>query len=66
MQGHGVADIQVSKAFKFLGLMVGLYASYSVVTGVVYARHRMWGRTISRQEEPFADFTVHESVGYEL
>jgi hypothetical protein len=53
----------VSAVFKFLGLTVGLYVAYSVITGVVYARHRMWGRTFRRDEEPVAYWSAIAGYG---
>lgn len=50
-------------AFRLLGLTVGLYAAYSLVTGTVYARHRMWGRTFRREEEPFAYWSAIAAYG---
>lgn len=38
--------------FKVLGLLVGLYALYAVVTGEVYAKSGAWGRTVSRAKSP--------------
>ena len=38
--------------FKMLGLILGLYTLYAVVTGEVYAKSGTWGRTVSRAESP--------------
>jgi hypothetical protein len=38
--------------FVILGLLVALYVVQAMVTGEVYAKHRWWGRTIVRDEEP--------------
>ncbi|HZD54493.1 MAG TPA: hypothetical protein VE175_15705 [Woeseiaceae bacterium] len=35
-----------------LGILVGLYAIYSAVTGKVYAKSGPGGRTVSRTETP--------------
>jgi hypothetical protein len=53
----------VLTVFKFLGLTVGLYVAYCVITGVVYARHRMWGRTFRRDEEPVAYWSAIAGYG---
>jgi hypothetical protein len=42
----------LSAVFKMLGILVGLYAAYAAVTGSVYAKSGVWGRTVSRQESP--------------
>ena len=38
--------------FKILGILVGLYTIYSIVTGSVYAKSGPGGRTVDRQESP--------------
>jgi hypothetical protein len=38
--------------FKMLGVVLAIYALYSAQRGAVYAKHRAWGRTILRDEEP--------------
>ncbi len=38
--------------FKILGVVVALYAVYATISGKVYARSGIWGRTVSRQESP--------------
>ncbi len=38
--------------FKLLGVAVAIYTLYSAQRGEVYARHRAWGRTIRRVDEP--------------
>jgi len=38
--------------FKALGILVAIYTAYAAVQGAVYAKHRAWGRTIRRSEEP--------------
>ncbi|WP_431273651.1 hypothetical protein ACQ858_15945 [Variovorax ureilyticus] len=50
-------------AFKSLGLMLGVYVAYSVVTGAVYARHRMRGRTFRREDEPVAYWSAIVAYG---
>ena len=35
-----------------LGLLVAAYTAYAAFIGRVYARHRAWGRTIHRDDEP--------------
>ena len=38
--------------FRVLGVLVALYAVYAAVSGRVYARSGIWGRTVSRQDSP--------------
>lgn len=38
--------------FKALGVLVALYSLYATMSGEVYARSGMSGRTISRQHSP--------------
>lgn len=38
--------------FKMLGALLGLYTLYAAVTGVVYAKSGVWGKTVSRTESP--------------
>lgn len=38
--------------FKLVGALVGLYTVVAAVKGEVYAKHRAWGRTIRKEEEP--------------
>ncbi len=38
--------------FKALGVVLALYTFYSAQRGEVFAKHRAWGRTIRRGEEP--------------
>jgi hypothetical protein len=37
--------------FKLLGAAVGCYVVYGLVTGAIYGRYRMWGRTFRRDED---------------
>lgn len=38
--------------FKLLGIAVAIYTLYAAQRGEVYAKHRAWGRTIRRSDEP--------------
>jgi hypothetical protein len=38
--------------FNIPGVLVGLYTLYAAVTGEVYAKSGVWGRTVSRVESP--------------
>jgi hypothetical protein len=38
--------------FKALGALIVLYTVFSALRGEVYAKHRVWGRTILRDEQP--------------
>lgn len=38
--------------FKALALLVGAYTLFAAVTGRVYAKSGVWGRTVSRAESP--------------
>jgi len=38
--------------FKALGILLAIYTAYAAAQGAVYAKHRAWGRTIRRSEEP--------------
>lgn len=53
----------MSTAFKSLGLMVAVYVAHSVITGAVYARHGMWGRTFRREDEPVAYWSAIAAYG---
>ncbi|HEX5755100.1 MAG TPA: hypothetical protein VFY12_01940 [Arenimonas sp.] len=44
--------------FKLLGVIVGLYTAYAATQGEVYAKHRAWGRSIRKDEEPKYFWTV--------
>jgi hypothetical protein len=44
--------------FDLLGVCVALYASYAAVTGSVFVRHRAWGRTVLRSDEPIYFWSV--------
>jgi hypothetical protein len=43
--------------------MVSVYVAYSVVTGAVYARDRMWGRIFRREDEPVAYWSAIAAYG---
>lgn len=47
---HGVFDL--------LGVCLALYVVYAAATGSVYARHRAWGRTVTRQDEAGYFWTI--------
>jgi hypothetical protein len=38
--------------FKILGVLVALYALYGALSGQVYAKSGVWGKTIMRKESP--------------
>lgn len=38
--------------FKLLGVVVALYTAYAVVTGEVYAKSGVWGKSVSRADSP--------------
>ena len=38
--------------FKVLALLVALYTGFAVLSGEVYAKAGVWGRTISRRDAP--------------
>jgi hypothetical protein len=38
--------------FKVLGVLLGLYTIYAVLTGAVYAKSGPGGRTVSKAESP--------------
>ncbi len=38
--------------FTALGIVLGIYTAYAAARGEVYVKHRAWGRTVSRGEEP--------------
>lgn len=38
--------------FKMLGAVVALYTVFAACKGEVYAKHRAWGRTVSRADSP--------------
>ncbi|MGN6848047.1 MAG: hypothetical protein ACTHJK_01000 [Sphingomicrobium sp.] len=38
--------------FRIIGLLVGLYALFAMLRGEVIAKSGVWGRTISRRDEP--------------
>ncbi|MFU8817073.1 MAG: hypothetical protein ACNA7W_17135 [Pseudomonadales bacterium] len=42
----------MSGIFATLGLLLGGYTAYAAFSGAVFAKHRAWGRTITRGEEP--------------
>jgi hypothetical protein len=42
---------------------VGVYVAYGSITGVAYARHRMWGRTFRREDEPVAYWSAIAAYG---
>ncbi len=44
--------------FDLLGGMLGLYVGYAVIDGKVYAKHRAWGRSWSRVENPVRFWTI--------
>lgn len=39
--------------FKLLGVLLALYVAQCFMTGSVYAKYRFWGRTYTRDAEPF-------------
>lgn len=41
---HGLFDI--------LGACVAVYTAYAAATGSVFVRHRAWGRSVDRGDEP--------------
>ncbi|MCB1043168.1 MAG: hypothetical protein KDC35_09525 [Acidobacteria bacterium] len=40
--------------FKLLGAVVALYAFYALSQGEVYAKSGMWGKQVSRDEQPIS------------
>jgi hypothetical protein len=38
--------------FRIIGVAVLVYAAIALARGEVFARSRLWGRTISREESP--------------
>lgn len=38
--------------FDTLGVVLALYTAYAAESGRVYTRHRAWGRTVLRSDEP--------------
>jgi hypothetical protein len=44
--------------FIILGIAVGIYTSYATCTGSVWARSRMGGRLIVRDESPWYFWSV--------
>lgn len=44
--------------FRILGLLVGLYTVYAVVTGRVLAKSGPWGTTVTRAESPDSFWVV--------
>lgn len=44
--------------FKALGILVAIYTAFAAAQGAVHAKHRAWGRTIRRREEPRYFWTV--------
>ena len=55
--------------FKLLGVLVGFYTVMAAVKGEVYARHRAWGRTVSKDEEPryfWAVIGIYAALGVAL
>lgn len=38
--------------FELLGALVAIYTVHAAVRGEVFAKHRAWGRTIRRDEQP--------------
>jgi hypothetical protein len=44
--------------FDLLGILLAIYAAYAVWSGSVYARHRMWGRSFLRAEEPVGYWSI--------
>ncbi|HEY5566048.1 MAG TPA: hypothetical protein VIM81_02220 [Gammaproteobacteria bacterium] len=37
--------------FKVLGLLVGCYVAYGLMSGAIYAKYRAWGRTFRREQD---------------
>jgi hypothetical protein len=55
--------------FKFLGVLVLLYAAYAAVKGAVFAKSGASGRTVSRDESPryfWAVIAVYAALGIAL
>lgn len=44
--------------FDLLGGVLGLYVVYAAIDGKVYAKHRAWGRSWSRAENPAQFWTI--------
>lgn len=44
--------------FKLLGTLVGLYTVFAAVRGEVYAKSGVWGRRISKAQEPVYFWSV--------
>lgn len=42
----------MSGLFDMLGVCVGAYTAYAATTGRVFVRHRAWGRSVLRSDEP--------------
>ena len=38
--------------FDVLGVCLSIYTAYAAASGAVFARHRAWGRTVLRIDEP--------------
>lgn len=42
----------MSGLFDMLGVGVAAYTAYAAATGSVFIRHRAWGRSVLRSDEP--------------
>lgn len=47
-----VRDATMTGLFDLLGACVAIYTAYAAATGRVYVRHRAWGRSVLRSDEP--------------
>jgi hypothetical protein len=41
-------------AFKLLGAALVIYVAYALAYGRVYARHGVWGKSYSRDDDPWS------------
>jgi hypothetical protein len=55
--------------FKLLGVLVALYTLAAATKGEVYAKSGVWGRTVSKQDEPryfWSIIVIYASLSFAL
>jgi len=53
----------MSALFRALGLLLLGYIVVAVLSGAVYARSRVWGRTFTRAEQPLRYWSAIAAYG---
>lgn len=47
-----ISASEENDVFKLIGVLAGIYTLHAAIRGHVYAKAGVWGRTVSKSDEP--------------